>query len=223
MKKYIAVIFIILLIDQISKIYVKTHFFLGEDLPILGLDWARIQFVENNGMAWGTEFGGKTGKLFLTLFRLVAIFGIGYWLWSSVKKHAPKLLLFAIALIFAGAMGNIIDSVFYGLLFDASDPRTGNLAVLFAENNYEGLFYGKVVDMFYFPIIKNGMFPTWIPFVGGDTFTFFNAIFNVADFAISCGVGILIVFNKRVFPKEEWENTSEERAADKSLLQKLFG
>ncbi|OIQ40909.1 MAG: lipoprotein signal peptidase [Bacteroidetes bacterium MedPE-SWsnd-G1] len=223
MKKYIAVIFIILLIDQISKIYVKTHFFLGEDIPILGLDWARIQFVENNGMAWGTEFGGKTGKLFLTLFRLVAIVGIGYWLWSSVKKHAPKLLLFAIALIFAGAMGNIIDSVFYGLIFDASDPRLGNLAVLFAENNYEGLFYGKVVDMFYFPIIKNGVFPTWFPFIGGNTFTFFNAIFNVADFAISCGVGILIVFNKRVFPKEEVENTSEESATDKSFLQKLFG
>ena len=137
-------------------------------------------------------------------------------------NYIPNIL-FAIALIFAGAMGNIIDSVFYGLIFDASDPRLGNLAVLFAENNYEGLFYGKVVDMFYFPIIKNGVFPTWLPFVGGETFTFFNAIFNVADFAISCGVGILIVFNKRVFPKEEVENTSEESATDKSFLQKLFG
>lgn len=211
LKKYIFIIFIILVIDQISKIYIKTHFFLGEEIPILGLDWARIQFVENNGMAWGTEFGGKAGKLFLTIFRLFAIAGIGYWLVSSVKKAAPKLLLFAIALIFAGAMGNIIDSVFYGLIFDASDPRMGNLAVLFAENNYESLFYGKVVDMFYFPIIDNGVFPSWIPFVGGETFTFFNAIFNVADFVISVGVGILIVFNKRVFPKDiDEQSTTEE-------------
>lgn len=202
LKWSFLVILAVLLIDQISKIYVKTHFYYGETVHIFGLDWARLQFVENNGMAWGTEFGGKAGKLALTLFRLVAISAIGYWLVSSAKKGAPKLLLFASSLIFAGALGNIIDSVFYGVLFDASNPYTQNLAVLFAENNYESLFYGKVVDMFYFPIIKNGVFPEWLPFVGGETFTFFNAIFNVADFAISCGVGILILFNKKVFPKD---------------------
>jgi signal peptidase II len=207
LRKYILVIFIILLIDQLVKIYIKTHFYLGEDIKILGLDWARIYFVENNGMAWGAEFGGRTGKLFLTLFRLVAILGIGYWLVSTVKNAGPKLLAFAIALIFAGAFGNIIDSVFYGLIFDT--PGGTNLATIFADDTYGSLFHGKVVDMFYFPFIQNAVFPSWIPFIGGETFTFFNAIFNVADFAISCGVGILIVFNKRVFPKEKQITPSE--------------
>ncbi|MFT5791623.1 MAG: signal peptidase II [Saprospiraceae bacterium] len=201
LKKSIAIIVIVLLIDQLVKVYIKTHFYLGETVHIFGLDWARLHFVENNGMAWGTEFGGRTGKLFLTLFRLVAITGIGYWLVSSIKQNASKLLIFAITLIFAGAFGNIIDSVFYGLIFDT--PGGTNLATSFAENPYGTLFHGKVVDMFYFPFIKNGTFPSWIPFIGGETFTFFNAIFNVADFVISVGVGILIVFNKRVFPKEE--------------------
>ena len=201
MKKAVFVIFIVLLIDQLSKIYIKTHFFLGEEINIFGLDWARLRFVENKGMAWGFEFGGKTGKLFLTLFRLVAITGIGYWLWSSVKENASKLLTFAIALIFAGAFGNIIDSVIYGLIFDTPNGR--GLATLFADETYGTLFHGKVVDMFYFPFIENGTFPSWMPVIGDKTFTFFNAIFNVADFAISCGVGILLVFNKRVFPKEK--------------------
>lgn len=207
MKKYLFVIFIVLLIDQLSKIYIKTHFYLGEHINILGLDWAQIRFVENNGMAWGTEFGGRNGKLFLTLFRLVAITGIGYWLVTTVKNNGPKLLAFAVSLIFAGAFGNIIDSVIYGTIFDASTPQ--HIATLFAENSYDTLFHGKVVDMLYFPMIENGVFPSWFPFVGGETFTFFNAIFNVADFAISCGVGILIVFNKKVFPKETSPKVSE--------------
>ena len=201
LQKSLFIIFIVLLIDQIVKIYIKTHFYYGESINIFGLDWARLQFVENNGMAWGTEFGGRTGKLFLTIFRLFAITGIGFWLVNSIKKKAPKILIFAIALIFAGALGNIIDSVFYGLIFDTPGGR--EVATLFAEDIYGTLFHGKVVDMFYFPFIQNGVFPSWIPFVGDQTFTFFNAIFNVADFAISCGVGILIVFNKTVFPKEE--------------------
>lgn len=196
MKKPIIIIILILFIDQVSKIYIKTNFLYGEEVIIF--DWFRIHFIENNGMAWGAEFGGKTGKLFLTIFRLFAIVGIGYWLYSSVKNNAPAILIVAISMIFAGAMGNIIDSVFYGVIFDT--PRN-DVATLFAAKPYGTLFHGKVVDMLYFPI-WNGDLPTWIPFYGGKPFTFFNAIFNVADASISVAVGILIFFNKRVFPKE---------------------
>ncbi|MDP6922113.1 MAG: lipoprotein signal peptidase [Lutibacter sp.] len=194
MKKAILIIVCVLLADQLSKIYIKTHFLYGEEYLVF--DWFRIHFIENNGMAWGAEFGGRAGKLFLTLFRLVALTGIGYWLYSSLVKQAPTLLIVAISLIFAGALGNIIDSVFYGLIFDT--PAHG-LATLFADQPYGSLFFGKVVDMLYFPI-WTGILPEWLPFWGGKPFTFFNAIFNIADSAISIGVGILIFFNKRVFP-----------------------
>ncbi|MFA5296828.1 MAG: lipoprotein signal peptidase [Lutibacter sp.] len=199
MKKPIIIIILILFIDQISKIYIKTNFLYGEEVIVF--DWFRIHFIENNGMAWGAEFGGKTGKLFLTIFRLFAIVGIGYWLYSSVKNNAPAILIVAISMIFAGAMGNIIDSVFYGVIFDT--PRNA-VATLFASEPYGTLFHGKVVDMLYFPI-WNGDLPNWIPFYGGQPFTFFNAIFNVADASISVAVGILIFFNKKVFPKETEE------------------
>ena len=196
MKKALLLIFLILIIDQLTKIYVKTNFLYGEEVVVF--EWFKIHFIENNGMAWGAEFGGKTGKLFLTIFRLIAITGIGYWLYTSIKKNAHNLLIIAVSLIFAGAMGNIIDSVFYGIIFDR--PANG-IATMFAEEPYGKLFFGKVVDMIYFPI-WTGDLPSWIPFFGGKPFTFFNAIFNIADTAISTGVGILIVFNKKVFPKE---------------------
>jgi len=195
LKKPIIIIILVLLIDQISKIYIKTNFIYGEEVFVF--DWFRIHFIENNGMAWGAEFGGKAGKLFLTVFRLFAIVGIGYWLYTSVKKNAHTILIVAIALIFAGAMGNIIDSVFYGVIFDT--PRNAT-ATLFSNQPYGELFYGKVVDMLYFPI-WSGDLPSWIPFYGGKPFTFFNAIFNVADTAISTAVGLLIIFNKKAFPK----------------------
>jgi len=188
-------IFIILLVDQASKIFIKTNFVLGEEVNVFS--WFKILFIENEGMAWGTEIPGAYGKLFLTVFRLIAVTAIGYWLWDSVHKNASNYLIVAIALILAGAFGNIIDSVFYGVIFDDSH---NHLATLFSENPYGKVFHGKVVDMLYFPII-DGTFPTWLPFWGGTNFKFFNAIFNVADMAISTGVGILIVFNKKAFHK----------------------
>ncbi|MGB5322859.1 lipoprotein signal peptidase [Lutimonas sp.] len=219
MKRAVFIIVIILLIDQVSKIYIKTHFVLSEEIKVLGLDWFRIHFLENNGMAWGKEFGGRSGKLFLTLFRLVAIAGIGYWLYDAVKNNAHRILITAIALIFAGALGNIIDSVFYGIFF--SDSYRQVATFLPPEGGYNSLFYGKVVDMLYFPMVDTMLpdwvpsisfdFPTWLPLVGGDHFslfenrnlTFFDPVFNVADTAISTGVGLLIVFNKTIFPKKK--------------------
>ena len=159
--------------------------------------WFRILFVENDGMAWGAKIPGTYGKLILTLFRLVAICGIGYWLWDSARKKSAGILLFAVALIFAGALGNIIDSVFYGLIFDAS---YANVATAFSDAPYGTLFHGKVVDMLSFPLY-NGVLPNWIPIWGGERFTFFDPVFNVADVAISTGVGMLVVFNKKTFPK----------------------
>lgn len=218
-KRAVFIIIIILLIDQVSKIYIKTNFVLGEEIKVFGLDWFRIHFLENNGMAWGKEFGGKSGKLFLTLFRLVAIGGIGYWLYDAIKNNAHRILIVAIAFIFAGALGNIIDSVFYGIFF--SDSYRQVATFLPEEGGYNSLFYGKVVDMLYFPIVDTMLpdwvpsisfnFPNWLPFIGGDHFslfenrnlTFFDPVFNVADTAISSGVGLLIVFNKTIFPKKK--------------------
>jgi signal peptidase II len=196
LKKAYLLIFVILLIDQVSKIYIKTNFFLYEKVEVF--KWFQIYFVENDGMAWGATLPFEDGKLILTLFRICAVIGIGYWLWDSIKKKASNFLTVSIALILAGALGNIIDSVFYGIIFNHSENQ---LATLFSNDPYGTIFHGNVVDMLYFPIIKDGVFPSWIPFVGGETFTFFNAIFNFADMAISTGIGILIVFNKRAFEK----------------------
>ncbi|MCG9792013.1 lipoprotein signal peptidase [Flavobacterium algicola] len=197
LAKAYLLIFLILLVDQVSKIFVKTNFILGEEVEIF--NWCKILFVENEGMAWGTKIPGEYGKLFLTVFRIFAVGGIGYWLWDAVEqKQSSNFLIVAIALIFAGAFGNIIDSVFYGVIFDDSNSH---LATLFSDQPYGTLFHGKVVDMFYFPI-WHGFLPDALPVIGGREFTFFNAIFNVADVAISTGVGILIVFNKKAFQKE---------------------
>ena len=195
LRKAYFLIFILLLVDQVSKIYVKTNFVLGEEVTVF--NWFKIHFIENEGMAWGTKLPGEYGKLFLTVFRIFAVAGIGYWLWDSVRNHkSSNYLIVAIALIFAGALGNIIDSVFYGVIFNDSYQQ---LAVMFSQEPYGTWFHGQVVDMFYFPIIKDFPMPEWVPFIGGRPFTFFNAIFNVADAAISTGVGILIVFNKKAF------------------------
>ncbi len=198
LRKAYLLIFILLLVDQVSKIYIKTNFILGEEVEVF--NWFKILFIENEGMAWGTEIPGQYGKLFLTLFRLVAVGGIGYWLWDAVeRKQSSNFLILAISLILAGAFGNIIDSVFYGIIFNDSHQE---VATLFSDQPYGTLFHGKVVDMFYFPF-WHGILPSWLPIWGGKEFTFFNAIFNVADMAISTGVGILIVFNKKAFHNQE--------------------
>ena len=195
LKHAFLIILLVLIIDQWSKIYIKTHFILNEAVTVFS--WFQIYFVENEGAAWGTKIPGEYGKLILTLFRIVAVIGIGYWRVSAVRKQQPKILIICISLILAGALGNIIDSVFYGIIFDHS---YGNIATLFAENPYGTLLHGKVVDMFYFPIIDTTL-PSWVPFWGGERFRFFEPVFNVADSAICIAVGLMILYHKKIFPK----------------------
>ncbi|GAA4116612.1 lipoprotein signal peptidase [Aquimarina addita] len=198
LKKSILVIILVLLIDQISKIYIKTHFSLHQEVSVFS--WFRIIFVENKGMAWGFELPGSYGKLILTLFRLIAISGIGYWLYDSVRKNSAWILTFCIALIFAGAFGNIIDSMLYGIIFNESTFT--QVAQFMPEGGgYESIFYGKVVDMIQFRFYDD-ILPDWIPFWGGEHFSFFDPVFNIADSAISIGVFLLLIFNKRAFPKK---------------------
>ncbi|CAA6814498.1 MAG: Lipoprotein signal peptidase (EC [uncultured Aureispira sp.] len=175
---------------------------LGDSFKVLGLDWFQIHFTENKGMAFGIELGGDYGKLFLSLFRIVVVGFIAYFLNKLIQKKASFLMLACISLIFAGALGNILDSIFYGVYFsDSGTFHSPRLATFMpSEGGYAGVFYGKVVDMLYFPMLE-GFWPKWVPFVGGKYFMFFQPIFNIADSAISLGVFISIIFYRR-FQKE---------------------
>jgi len=216
LKKSALLILLILVIDQLSKLYIKTHFVLGESIDVF--DWFKILFIENEGAAWGAKLSDifpisdRSGKLVLTIFRLFAICGIGYWLYDVVRKNASRTLIVAVSLIFAGALGNIIDSVFYGMIFNES---YNEVATLFSNEPYGGLFYGKVVDMLYFPLIDTS-WPHWVPYFGGSNFRFFEPVFNIADTAISTGVGILLVFNKSAF-QEDTDIHTEKDTEEKKI------
>ena len=206
-KKALWIILAILVLDQCSKVYIKLNYPLtlyGSD-AIVDWGWFRLLFIENKGMAWGAKISDflpfiseDTGKLMLTIFRVGAVSVIGYLLWDALNKMQHKLLLVAGSLIFAGAVGNIIDSLFYGLLFSDSYGQIAEF--LPAAGGYAPLFFGHVVDMLQFPMFT-WVWPEWLPWIGGDSFTFFRPVFNLADTAISTGVGIVLVFNKKIFPK----------------------
>ncbi len=187
-----------MLADQALKIYVKTHFYSGESHSVIG-NWFKLYFIENEGMAYGWKFGGEWGKMLLTLFRLAAvIFGVFYLRKIIQKKYHPGFIVCA-ALIFSGALGNLIDSMFYGLIFEDSPFNAYTVAKIFPNHGYAGFLHGKVVDMLYFPIIENAHFPAWIPVWGGEDFVFFRPIFNLADASISTGIITILVFQKRFF------------------------
>ena len=197
-SKPIVVTLLVLLADQWSKIWVKLNMYLGQEFPVFG-DWFYIHFIENRGMAFGMEFGGDLGKLALSLFRIVAVFVIGYFLFG-LPKNAHKGLKISGALIFAGAIGNILDSIFYGVIFNESFNQ---LATFFPEGGgYASFLHGRVVDMFWFPLME-GNFPEWLPIWGGEHFLFFRPVFNVADASISVGISLIFIFNKSFFKKEE--------------------
>ena len=194
-KKAILLIILILIADQALKVWVKTHLVIGEDIHLLG-NWGMLHFIENNGMAFGMEMGGKPGKLILSVFRIIAIFGIVWFLNSIIRKKAYPGLILAVSAILAGAIGNIVDSAFYGMIFSESFHQP---AILFPPGGgYSSFLHGRVVDMLYFPVIDSH-WPDWSPFRPGESLIFFRPVFNIADSAITCGVFAILIFQKKMF------------------------
>ncbi len=206
MKKPLLLILAVLILDQFVKFWVKTHMFIGEEIHVAG-NWFILHFTENNGMAFGIELAGESGKLILSIFRIVAIILIAFYLSKIVRDKVHLGLVVSIALILAGALGNLIDSAFYGLIF--SESAYYHPAQLFPEGGgYSSFLHGKVVDMLYFPIIK-GHYPGWFPIAGGQEFIFFRPVFNIADSAITIGVFTLIIFQRKLFQRKSDPEYSE--------------
>jgi len=208
-KKQLAilVILLVLIFDQVLKIWIKTHFYLGDEIRVIG-NWFLLHFVENKGMAFGFEFAGKLGKVVLTLFRIIAATAIFWYLMKLIKKGIPTGLVISVALIIAGAFGNVIDSAFYGLIFTDS---YGRVAEIFpAGGGYASFLHGSVVDMLFFPIIKS-TWPVWSPINAGEPFLFFSPVFNIADSAISVGICVILIFYRKYFADDE-NKIIEEKA-----------
>lgn len=212
MKKSILIILLVLLADQALKVWVKLNFFYDSSIPLLG-DKGYLHFIENRGMAFGMEFGGEWGKLLLTLFRIGAVTAIGYSLYRMIQRGVSGRMVISISLILAGALGNIIDSTIYGVIFSASTPY--QKAVLFPpDGGYAPFLHGAVVDMFYFPLIE-GRLPEWLPFWGGEHFVFFRPVFNIADAAISVGIGLFILAQRR---QTRHEDTPSVAGSDEATV-----
>ncbi len=208
----LLLILLILIADQVLKFWIKTNMALGDEYRIFG-NWFIIHFVENNGMAFGFEFAGEYGKMFLSIFRIIAVTAIGWYLVKLVKKQESYGFLASVALIFTGALGNIIDSAFYGMIFDHS---YGQVAAFLPEGGgYSSFLHGKVVDMFYFPIIT-GTYPDWFPFWAGKEFIFFRPVFNIADSSITIGIFIILLFYRHHFDNHDskTDKTETEKIQD---------
>ena len=203
MRSAVLLIVAVILADQALKIWIKTSYPLGPVANMLGLPWAKLYFIENEGMAWGWKLGGEWGKMLLTLFRLAAVIFGSWYLGRIVKQRYSRGFIICASLIYAGALGNLIDSLFYGLIFEES--TYSHVAKIFPSHGYGSFLHGKVVDMLYFPMVHS-TFPSWIPVIGGKEFEFFSPIFNIADASISIGVIALLLFQKRLVRKHNHEH-----------------
>jgi len=218
LKKSILIVFIVLFIDQALKLWIKTNMTMGQEFHMAG-NWFIIHFTENNGMAFGLQFAGDYGKLALSLFRIFAVGFLGWYIVHLVGKKTAFGVIFCFSLILAGALGNIIDSAFYGMLF--SESTYFDVARFMpAEGGYSTFLHGKVVDMFYFPILE-GIYPQWVPFLGGDSFIFFRPVFNVADSAITTGVLSLLIFQRQFFKTQDEKPVENDAIVNEDVSSDL--
>ena len=214
LKHVFILTFLRLLVDQVFKIYIKTHFYLGQEKLIFNaIPWMKLHFIENEGMAYGWKLSGGWGKIALTVFRLIAVVFGTFYIKGVIEKKYHIGYIICVTFIYAGAIGNLIDSIFYGKIFEFSDPYGQNLAYAIwqkgFQGGYEGFLHGRVVDMLYFPIIQDATYPSWFPIWGGQSFEFFRPVFNIADALISGGVIAILIFQNKFFPTVPAKTTTE--------------